>query len=174
MTGRSNNEETGDPNERPPKPLSIRCRTLLVDRLEFISDSHDHMADRSDVQLITQSVFSWMLLILAGVVVVISLIADVVNIGEVRNWFKRSGAVLVIASLFVEVRAAVLMEARSNVERFLSRMNISSYPSNMGFEHGTVQFRIVQGRFRISAWCAAGFGTAVWAYGDLIMCLLLA
>lgn len=166
------NEEDGDPLERPPRPLNKYIRRILVDSLEFVSDSYDPMADRSEVQLISRSVFSWLVLLIAIVIMLFSLMADLLNTGEVLNWFQRSGALLVIASLVVEVRSAIISESRSNVEKFLSRINSELRPSNMGFNYGTIHFRRWQRKFRICAWLSAVIGTGIWAYGDLAMCLL--
>ena len=108
-----------------------------------------------DVWLIWVLLWSWALLIIASILVVFSLILDL-SMGCHYNLFPRSGAMLVIASLFVQVR---------------SRREYSFGPEVSACS--SERYKWLRRKFNIWGWYMTGLGTLIWAYGDLVIGLIL-
>ena len=100
--------------------------------------------------------WSWIVLVLSIILVFISIYLDVNDptVGyKSDHWFQRSGAVLVIASLWVEWNTS-----RAELGGDMSRVFGDLSPSKR-------YVRLITAFSRLGLVCAV-VGTAVWAYGD--------
>ncbi|MEP3847424.1 MAG: hypothetical protein ABJM43_18925 [Paracoccaceae bacterium] len=101
--------------------------------------------------------WSWLVLLLSFGICIYSLTLDVWAIRssvEVNNWFARSGAVLVAASVWVEWNFVA--------------SRIDHMPMYLGL-NPTVRYRRLVSGFNKLALFGAISGTFVWAYGDILL-----
>lgn len=150
-----------------PKPLSPIGQYILVKFLGLATDTPENPADKQDVGAIAYSLLSWILLIVSWFIVLACLTADLQLGNNSIFYFQRSGAILVLASFFVEVRTALLSEYQLNAWMFLARHAPSLDLSELGWDRRTDRFRNVDYKFRVLGWISSVVGTMIWAFGDV-------
>jgi hypothetical protein len=106
---------------------------------------------------------SWFLFLLAGVLVGVSLLASFYT--DAWHWFQRSGALMVSIGAVLSTRRALSL--------ILEGMIGGSGPARSLSSSETTQW----GDIRELQTCICGFmfvamGTLIWAYGDLLGCLM--
>lgn len=112
--------------------------------------------DRLFGKLKRSDVTEILILALAVLWVVGSLVASLVN--PQGNWFCRSGAIMVLLSLFVEFRIGKAQQSKTSSASVAAGLGIP-----MGSDLPIIKQRIA----KVSLWFAV-LGTLIWGYGDLL------
>jgi hypothetical protein len=98
---------------------------------------------------------AWLLLLISIGVLAVSYLADksaLSNEIKIKNWFGRSGAILVAVLIWVEADTRVA--------------NINSLPMHLNLL-ATMRYHKLVVAFEKLAFTTGLFGTLVWAYGDV-------
>ena len=97
-----------------------------------------------------------LILVLAVIWVVLSFVASLID--KEGNWFCRSGAVMVLLSLFVDFRIAKAQQ---------SKASFASVTAGLGIPMAS-NLPIFKQRIAKAALWFAVLGTLIWGYGDLL------
>lgn len=106
---------------------------------------------------------SWFLFLLAAVLVGLSLLASFYT--DAWHWFQRSGALMVSIGAVLSTRRALSLILESMIGGISLTRPLSSSEATQAIDMRELQT------------CVCGFlfvamGTLIWAYGDLLGCLL--
>jgi len=106
---------------------------------------------------------SWFLFMLAAVFVGLSLLASFYT--DAWHWFQRSGALMVSIGAVLSTRRALRLILEGMIDDGSSASSLTSGEVSRSSEMGELQT------------CVCGFlfvamGTLIWAYGDLLGCLM--
>ena len=106
---------------------------------------------------------SWFLFLLAAVLVGLSLLASFYT--DAWHWFQRSGALMVSIGAVLSTRRALSLILEGMIGGSSLDRSLSSSETTQASDMGELQT------------CVCGFmfvamGTLIWAYGDLLGCLL--
>jgi len=106
---------------------------------------------------------SWFLFLLAAVLVGLSLLASFYT--DAWHWFQRSGALMVSIGAVLSTRRALSLILEGMIGGSRPARSLSSSETTQTIDMGELQT------------CVCGFlfvamGTLIWAYGDLLGCLL--
>ena len=106
---------------------------------------------------------SWFLFLLAAVLVGVSLLASFYT--DAWHWFQRSGALMVSIGAVLSTRQALQLILEGMIGDGNDRRPLTAEETTQAREMGELQT------------CVCGFifvamGTLIWAYGDLLGCLM--
>ena len=106
---------------------------------------------------------SWFLFLLAAVLVGLSLLASFYT--DAWHWFQRSGALMVSIGAVLSTRRALSLILEGMIGGSSPARSLSNSETTQAIDMGELQT------------CVCGFlfvamGTLIWAYGDLLGCLL--
>lgn len=106
---------------------------------------------------------TWFLFLLTAVLVGVSLLASFYT--DAWHWFQRSGALMVSIGAVLSTRRALNLILEAMISGNSHERSLSSSETTQSIDMGELQT------------CVCGFlfvalGTMIWAYGDLLGCLL--